>query len=298
MCMFTGEVDVSNTNIFVARVGVAEQLTVYSNTVKLPSTHVRSRVQGTWGDGTPQVQIQVQQGTRDARDAQDVREPKPTSMVLPIPLNGGDASSVRMVDMSADADFFQRLAEAVAVPHTNSRSGANAYLSCSANTLEVHRCGPYSYSVVPDVAAFENLDGDVFGPSVGLAGALKERYSAGYAFLVCIIDASSAFSAFSAFSPIAYLHPMASSALFVPTLHEHGSGIGQFADDWDHRVYSLDTTNDTVLLDGRKVECVTTRAHAAPVLRWSFAYSRLDWSRLTCRRIKGRQPNGDIWLRP
>ena len=284
MCIFTGPVDVSKTNVFVARVGVKEQLTVYSNTVALPGKVQDSTGTGLWGDGSSQWS-----GPQSPPPQQ---QQQPTSMVLPIPMYGASAmSSIRMIDMTADPDFFERLAEATTPPTTNEYLGRTR--CASTGSLEVRRCGPYRYSVVPNVDAFERLRSDVFGTRAGLAGALRQRYASAHAFLVCIIDAS------SAFSPIAYVHPLpADAVLFVPTLHEHGHGIGPFADDWDHRVYSIDASFDTALLDGRKVEVsALTRAHAAPVLSGTFAFPRLDWSRLGCRRIKGRQPNGDIGIR-
>ena len=296
MCIFTGVVDVSKTNIFVAKVGANEQLTVYSNTVALPAGAASSETAGgVWGDGTPQHG----QGRRQQAQPQTQLKPQPTSMVLPIPLHGGRADSIRMIDMTSDPDFFKRLDEAVTQPTLSMNSSRNR--SANAYSLEVHQCGPYRYSVVPDVDAFERLREDVFGTSARLSDVLRQRYAAvasnasnasTYAFLVCIIDAS------SAFSPIAYVHPLAGNTLFVPTLHEHGHGIGAFADDWDHRVYSIDAAFDTALLDGRKVDCVSlTRAHAAPVLSKECPFSRgLDWSRLGCRRIKGRQPNGDLGI--
>ena len=293
MCIFTGVVDVSKTKIFVARVGASEQLTVYSNTVALPAG-ISVAAGGVWGDGTPQHgQGQSHRQQAQQHQAQPQIKPPPTSMVLPIPLYGGRADSIRMVDMTADPDFFERLAEAVTPPTLSNRVSRNLSANAYASSLEVHRCGPYRYSVVPDVDAFERLSSDVFGTSATLSDVLRQHYAGPtYAFLVCIIDAS------STFSPMAYVHPLAGDTLFVPTLHEHGHGIGGFADDWDHRVYSIDASFDTVLLDGRKVDCVSLkRAHAAPVLSIQFPYSRgLDWSRLGCRRIKGRQPNGDLGI--
>ena len=269
MCIFTGEVDVSKTNIFVAKIGLTEQLTVYSNTVKLKA---KVMTDGLWGDGTPQQpRIQVLE--------------KRTAMMLPIPLYGGDASSIRMIDMSSDADFFKRLAKVMEVPTLSmNKCRSSSYLS-------VHRCGPYSYSVVPDISAFNAIDVDVFGANESLVNALKQRYPVSYAFLVCIIDSD------RTFSPIAYVHPLKGRVLFVPTLHEHGNGMKEFADDWDHRIYSLDESTNTSLLDGRKVACVLTSAQeTVPVVNPSFVYARLDWSRLKCRRIKGVQPNGDIGI--
>jgi hypothetical protein len=116
--MFTGEVDVSKTNIFVARVGAREQLTVYSNTVALPGRKNAYSAVGLWGDGTPQAG-----GAHPPMEQE--RTPTPTSMVLPIPLCGGSASSVRMVDMTSDPDFFERLSAAVTQPTLSSRNSTS-----------------------------------------------------------------------------------------------------------------------------------------------------------------------------
>jgi len=90
---------------------------------------------------------------------------------------------------------------------------------------------------------------------------------------------------------------LAAGKLFVPTLHDHGHGIGQHADDWDHAIYSVDRSFRTELIDGQSIKCVPMRASAAPAFSGAFPYSRvLDWTGLGVRHIKGRHPNGDIIL--
>jgi hypothetical protein len=71
---------------------------------------------------------------------------------------------------------------------------------------------------VPTLADFARLQGDVYGldPRAGseLPTILGRYYGAGFAFLVCIIDAD------ADYAPIGYEHDhLPESALFCPTRH-------------------------------------------------------------------------------
>eukprot|EP01112_Ceratiomyxa_fruticulosa_P001460 TRINITY_DN1159_c0_g1_i4.p1 TRINITY_DN1159_c0_g1~~TRINITY_DN1159_c0_g1_i4.p1 ORF type:complete len:297 (+),score=77.28 TRINITY_DN1159_c0_g1_i4:678-1568(+) len=193
MCIFTGKVRVSATNILVSITKDGEnQFTVYSNEVHLSK--------------------------------------EPVAMILPFP-NTSSNPACEMVDLSAFPDFFKNV-DMMFPKLTKTKSRAKlATKEKGKQKLEVKRCGSYSYSVVPSVTEFDDLEQDVFNIEEDLIKMLTENYKENFGFLVCIIDKS------DKYSPIAYFHPILDNKLFVPTRHEHGNG--EKRPKWDHSIYTL-----------------------------------------------------------
>ena len=325
MCIFTDDVNVANTKIFVAAVNKEHQLTVYSNTVRIDNDdddapYSSYSSPSVWGDGTPRILTGNIHFSSPSPSPSPQIVPKkisrgdlkkgPAAMVLPIPVrNSREASSIQMVDMSSHPDFFEKLREATVQPNNSLNSRSSISSNDCDDELEVKRCGPYSYSIVPDVESFSKLRTDLYGKGVSkISIKLKNHYGGRYAFLVCIIDSS------ATFSPVAYLHPLASDGeviqLFVPTMHDHDGGaatvekvggsppdrFSQMANDWDHAIYSIDKSFGIGIKGSNKsIKCKVERAVKKPEFTKRFPYV-LDWTRLGVRHINGVHPNGDIEL--
>jgi hypothetical protein len=214
MCMFSKPVNsVASTKLLVIDNG-PKQVTVYSNKV-------------------------------------DLKDGKPTAMILPVPCNDASAElcGIRVYDLTACIGLMSTL-DSMFMDRSPSLQSARGSRSRSAlgPPIEVLRSGSYRYSVVPALADFARLQHEVFGvdPSSDLGTLLSKHYATGFAFMVCIIDAT------AAFAPIAYEHDKHTSGrVFVPTRHFHGStrpaGRGpEIEDHWDHTVVSVGCMDQSV----------------------------------------------------
>jgi hypothetical protein len=219
---------------------------------------------------------------------------QPVAMILAVPIPTGSADNIKMIDMTKERDFFKILKDTMPV-HSFRSFDARGMSSLSESygtkeALQVRRCGPYRYSIIPDVHSFNRLRQDVYKVSDRIFPVLREHYPRGYAFLVCIIDKS------AEFSPIAYIHPSDGKRLFIPTLHEHGHPGEEVAtNDWDHAIYTIDGDAGTRLTDKRPVGAEVDHAMSKPFLT-GFPYKNLNWTKLKRRKIKGYNPNGDILI--
>jgi hypothetical protein len=146
-----------------------------------------------------------------------------TAMILPVPVlpttraaGRADCGIVVHAMPDASANFFEVLA--AKATDQDPDFPVEAILLSKHASLLVHRAGAYQYTIVPSVADFPRLQRDVYNLPQGseLLAVLAEHYFEGFAFLVCIIDAS------AVFRPFAYEHDtLPSGELFVPTRHYH-----------------------------------------------------------------------------
>lgn len=267
MCCFSRPVEsVSNTEILVCDAG-ARQLTVYGNRVQL-------------------------------------RGGAPTAMILPVPCTAAHRATpecgIKVYDMSAAGPLFARLAT-LFPSHGTRGFGLETMLGrADTSPLEVRRSGSYRFTIVPSLADFGRLRHEVFGmdPASPLATLFAAHYSDGFAFLVCIMDAS------AAFAPIAYEHDMhARGAVFVPTRHYHGDGAPEaVAHDWDHAIVSLGCVGAEAGAEASGyrdadggIELAAYLGAGGVALPFPVP-SRVHASVLHRRVIKGSAPNDDIWL--
>src|SRR6478609_1334053 len=326
MCMFTDKVDkVSDTNIFGALVGPYTQLTVYTNKVAVansrpqnsPTMFNGNMINGMYNNNKSHMSPYApvtdyaggylpvnhnifweQQTHWSAIDPTGMqlydRQGEPVAMVLAVPLPNGDAKSIKMVNMSECKDFFTNLRDTFLdedMSFSVSYGAKTQKLSRNGSPLQVKRCGPYSYSIVPDVDSFIRLKQKVFKFNPRIFEVMKKHYPKGYAFLVCIIDKS------AQYSPIAYLHPSDGKNIFIPTMHEHGhAGEEIETDDWDHEIYTIDRDNGTRLTDKRTIRADISQSVMIPTL-FNFPYKHLNWKNLKRRTVSGLNPNGDILIR-
>ncbi len=300
MCIISGPVEkVANTRIFAALVGPRTQLTVYSNEVQLTNdtNDTNGMFPQMFSSSWNPIAQPLPQGPapiwwNDEQQPQVVGDTdEPIAMLLPVPLINMPVDSIKMVDMSQEREFFKKLESTIDTPVSYGRGGGFGIakgLSMEQQSLQVRRCGPYRYSVVPDVESFSRLKKGVFRMDQSVIQFLKARYSRGYAFLACIIDKS------AEFAPIGYIHPSDGKRLFLPTSHYHGHPGEEIAtNDWDHAIYTIDRSMNTPLTDRRVLNASVTPAYKQPSLT-GFPYKRLDWSRMKQRKVAGYNPNGDV----
>ncbi len=303
--------DISKTKIFATSLGDKQQLTIYSNKVKLlgdkeetteenwflsdgsmstfTSPNV-SKSQFSYSPYSPQIDIPFSNVT-------------PVAMVLPVPLPvirgyQTTADEIRMIDLKSLSNVLFDELDAC-FPNMTDSFGARglstlSYSQNSAPPLKVHRCGSYRYSVVPDVNSFDRLERSVFDISYKkVLPILQKHYKKQFAFLVCIIDKS------AAYSPIAYVHPCNDRFLFVPTRHYHGEDTGEtyIEDDWDHAIYTVDNGTGAIFSDKRRLDVSPDSSSRRPILDKFPHYKYINWQSLKKRKIEGRHPNADIVLK-
>lgn len=239
----------------------------------------------------------------------------PTAMVLPVPSANPDSpnSGIRVFDCTPCAALLTVLDDLF--PKPPAPRGFGMARGGGASPLEVHRSGSYRYSVVPRLADFARLQHEAFGvdPTSDLAALLAAHYGAGFAFLVCVIDAT------AEFAPIAWEHDKAAGGrLFVPTRHFHGGGGGppsaryeKHEEAWDHVIFSVGAIEASA---GEAADPDATRGTAparAPTapgaihLRSFLAARRalppffvpglVAASAVRRVRIVGAHPNDDLW---
>ena len=298
MCIFTGSVEgVAKTKIFCGLVTPSTQITVYKNQVTLEkdrngaiSDEMASHLikqKNNYGFSAWSSYSHFSNFQELTSYAPSIPL-SPVAMVLPVPTGDGDVSQIKMVDMTKNKDIFDKLSYATR-PESITYS---AFGSKGMDSLEIKRCGPYSYSVVPDVSSFEHLSKkrhatDKFQISPHIPELLKKHYPTGFAFLVCIIDDS------AEYSPVAYVHPSDGKTLFVPTLHDRGHGETVMTNDWDHQIYTIDSDPETKTRDHRFMHSTIETARTVPKFD-DFPLNSMDWKNLKSRQISGYNCNSDL----
>lgn len=192
MCIFVAPVlRVTKTRILIAPLENNRQLTVYENQV-----------------------MQQGSGRRNA-------------MVLPVP-SGGE---VELLDLSQYTGSVWEDCEALIPPERRNSGGgwgfgAGGFGSFGASSarppLPVQRVGGYRCSVVPTLEDFPRVSKDVFDLPPDIEAILREHYSGGFSFVVCIFVGN------VVAHPIAYTSSrLLNGQCFIPTRHAHGKGNAQ-----------------------------------------------------------------------
>lgn len=199
----------------------------------------------------------------------------PVAMILPFP-----KGECEMIDTTQGGDLFETLDRWFQTEGSDDES----------QPLQVSRCGSYRYSIVPDLAGFGRIDSQVFALELmpHVRQLLHRNYGHMYSFLVCIIDAS------AKYQPIAYKHALTDGEggprLFVPTLHEHGSG----SFEWDHSIYLIgnDMWGQEVVRPGNGDDmCRGVRSAVASLHDKIAAYLPDD---VPCNRFRKFHMRGDF----
>ena len=285
MCIISDEVlDVSNTNIFATFVGKNLQFTAYSNKVILE-------------DKNESPLDAYLQSTMLSPPIINKDKQLPVAMILPIPTYSKtvDESTLRMIDMSKHTHFFKSLNRMFIKPSLllGSRGGITLN-KATKQSLTVHKCGPYSYSIVPDLASFSRLSNKTFRINKKVVHLLDLNYKQNFAFLVCILDQS------AEYAPIAYINYNPTNTLFLPCRHGgHGQNVVEktddFVDDWDHDIYTIKSNDNTLTINNKMLIVPTDQPKRDVLLKFPLN-CKLDWKKTVKRQIRGRFLNGDILI--
>ena len=279
MCIFSGEVErVQHTRIFTAPIQGSRQVVVYENTVK---------------------------------------QSTPSAMILPVPNTSGDAAAIKLHDLTAYPAFFEDLDKLF--PKVLTRGGnmrGLASLSLSA-PLEVQMVGSYNVTIVPRVADVPRIQFDKFpGVTPNVQQVLQKYYADGFSFLVCVLRESGPQHAFC------YTHPMevfdektvkthhhgimpqdrpgkgaSKKMIFVPTRHQHGGETEEMQSEWDHAIYSANTTRMGDRVGDISADHKTVKGSSK--VRWDKLLGEeelpREWKSLWKQTMRYTMPNGDVF---
>ena len=196
-------------------------------------------------------------------------------MILPVP----HPETVTLHDLSDYPRLFNDCHNSVWA----SRARQSQSLTNSVeDSLEVHDVGSYQVSICQCLADFDRLNGEVFQLPSTVKQILSEYQQFG--FLVCRLKTGPAHS----YHPLGYSHRIyRQGQMFVPTKHYHSGGPPEFVSDWDHHVYSLNTT---------------ANASSQPALQSNYCQVKLDklgaplasCQTMRCFKIQGTYRNTDL----
>ncbi len=266
MCIILNEISsVTATKIFVApSLTKREQLTVYQNTVDSPEENL---------------------------------------MILPVP----HPETIKLHTLEYKG-FFDDLFNSVTRISTRSSAPlryANVLSRSAASVLPIYDYGSYKVSIAPTIDDLLRLDTHVFTLPDGIREFFASHYSGEFGYLCCKLKPGK-----KEYEPVCYSHALHSSGkLFVPTLHYHihESRIdaadwsqNQFqyqihesrtetdAADWDHFIYSTQTT---------PVANLQFTSNETNQVKWAklpvpFRYTTSSPIRLA--RVTGHQKNHDL----
>lgn len=158
------------------------------------------------------------------------------AMILPVPY----PETIQLHDLSKFQSLFSDLKECFP-----SFSLRNAYTDgaqesfLSTNQIAVHNVGSYQVSICNNINDFDRINRSVFTLNPVVKSILAKYYS-GFGFIVCQLRIGSA-----EYHPLGYSHRIYSSKgyMFVPTRHHHSGSSEEVESDWDHEIYSINTTD-------------------------------------------------------
>lgn len=169
-------------------------------------------------------------------------------MILPVP-NGEDLELLpfRYKNLFVDLDYSVRK------PRGFGMVSDEMLTFSRAATLEIIDHGSYRVSIAPKLQDLLRLDQSVFPMTESLYTFFQKHYTSEFSYLCCVLKPG-----LQEYEPLCYSHPMHSSGrLFVPTLHYHVHPYGRIdttSADWDHLIYSADTTTNANLGHASKNE--------------------------------------------
>lgn len=273
MCIITSDIDsVSKTNIFACHIENNMQLTIYSNKVKLKKKST-SYSYGTFGN-----EFNFKE-----------EEQEPVAMVLPIPST--NPAEIKMIDTTKIKDIFKNIDSMFANETYGSRGSQSLYNN---STLEVFKCGSYSYSIVPDIPSFNLLE-KTFKLDSNVPKLLEKNYSDSFSFLVCILSES------ANYEPIGFVFPSKlPDKLFIPTLHYHGGVFEEYTNDWDHSIFTIEKNCTLNILNPLPVNNMIhhqtffpNKAKTSTTKIEDFPYN-IKWEDVVKRTIRGININRDL----
>lgn len=253
MCIILGEVNrVSKTKLFVLpNKDKSRQMTFYSNVV-----------------GTSEENM----------------------MILPVPCGPcGQGASIELHTIDYKK-MFHDLKRSVT---STSRSEPGGYLTRSFSAaasprepLEVFNHGSYLVSIAPQIEDLFRLDNSVFDFTPELFDFFAKHYNREFSYLCCVLKPGT-----KKYEPLCYSHPLHSSGkLFVPTLHYHNheGHIETDTADWDHLIYSVNTSEKANL------GFTSNYSNEVDWSKFPKEFQKEKVNSIRCSKITGHYPNKDI----
>jgi len=234
MCIITGPVNsVKSTKIFVAPSKTRNyQLVIYSNIVSTAAKNM---------------------------------------MILPVP----NPHTVQFEEgVMLYTNIFRDAEDSFYNPYESLSLSRGPTPGMNSDPLPVLNVGSYQASIALSVTDLTRLNANVFNITPELIQMLKRNYETlAMGFVCCVLRPGG-----NQYEPIAYTHQCPTSGkLFVPTKHYHPDarinlnsaygtawamlqqGDSYYADDWDHRIYSVGTTRDSAHLNWGELYLPTQR---------------------------------------
>jgi hypothetical protein len=204
------------------------------------------------------------------------------AMILPLPvIAGATERSVRFIDLSGYATFFDDMREAFPIEDVAASFGFRAEVPLAAQALVVHRVGAFEASFAPTAADLDRLDARFRLPE-SVAKLLPLYADFGFAVFKLAAGARTK------------LHPMAfaferrhRTQLFFPTVHVHDGSVHETA-AFDHELYCQTPTlpGPTWGASDRALSFYVDATRAAGVIDWKESGWRSN--------VRGEHPNRDI----
>lgn len=168
--------------------------------IKVSNTRIAVRPIGSTG----QLTVYENQASTMGRNA----------MILPVP--GGVCNLIDMTKFPRFWDECESIFPQQNIGHGASFSFGGGF-GVAKEYIPVQRVGKYRCSFAASLEEVNRIDPNVFTLPPNIETMLKAQYPMGFGFLVCLFDGNVS-------HPIAYTHTRNGSDLFIPTMHEHGSG--------------------------------------------------------------------------
>lgn len=144
------------------------------------------------------------------------------AMVLPVP----SGQPISFVDLSHYRGNVWKDCESMIPPKREvfglgfGGEFSNSWGMASAAPLPVQRVGGYQCTIVPTLQDFTRVSKEVFYLPPDIEVILKENYTIGFSFIVCV------FQGHVKAHPIAYISGcLQDGSLFIPTRHAHAVGL-------------------------------------------------------------------------
>lgn len=202
MCCFNEPTrEPRNTRILISRTRKGRQLTIYQNVLR----------------------------------AENTKDAKQNAMVLPFPRT--TKTQVELLDLSKHASLLDDLHALFPVLRdyeSDAESDSAPKSKSSKKVLKVHSVGAYDISIAYSLKELKKVNTKVFKLSENLQEVFEEYYPSGFGFLICAFNPMKGIDG----HPIAYVHDIGSTGLFVPTRHEHGGG-DRAHENFDHVIFTL-----------------------------------------------------------
>ncbi len=219
----------------------------------------------------------------------DLDRRTPVAMILPVPAS---SETIKLVDLSRQADFFEVLNENFALK-TRGGGFRSSFGGDFLGYIEVQTLGSYDVSVVPTIKDLDRVNPELLTISQRVKETLTRLYREGFCFVVAVLTTS------GKYHPLAYSYASTKDVQFAPTVHEHGDDHGENP-TWDHQIFIA--SQDDVTINAPKgpgtvkVEGITNPTLPAitprPGERGVMSFKHL--ARLT---VKGQVENMDVTYR-